>query len=107
MIDPVDAFFAEYPPGIQEICRVLRAMVLDAMPQAVERLYESQDHVSYQLTQAARDGLVYVCPLRDYVRLGFFYGGSLPDPGGVLIGTGKRLRHVKVYNAEAAREPVL
>ncbi len=107
MIDPVDAFFAGYAPEIQEICRVLRAMVLGAMPEAVERLYADQDHVNYQLTQAARDELVYICPLRDYVRLGFYYGGSLPDPSKVLIGTGKRLRHAKVYSAEAAREPVL
>jgi hypothetical protein len=31
MIDPVDALFAEYPPGIQEICRALRAMVLEQL----------------------------------------------------------------------------
>jgi hypothetical protein len=38
----------------------------------------------------------YVNVFRDHVNVGFFNGAFLPDPGGLLEGTGKRMRHVKM-----------
>jgi hypothetical protein len=38
----------------------------------------------------------YVGVFRDHVNVGFFHGTALPDPAGLLQGTGKYMRHVKV-----------
>jgi hypothetical protein len=38
----------------------------------------------------------YVNSFRSHVNVGFFYGAALRDPAGVLEGSGKRMRHVKV-----------
>jgi hypothetical protein len=38
----------------------------------------------------------YVNAFRNHVNVGFFYGASLPDPAGLLEGSGKRGRHVKL-----------
>jgi hypothetical protein len=43
------------------------------------------------------------------VNVGFFHGAMLDDPAGLLEGTGKRMRHVKLrfaqqVNAVALRE---
>ncbi|MFO1187192.1 MAG: DUF1801 domain-containing protein [Alphaproteobacteria bacterium] len=38
----------------------------------------------------------YVNAFRAHVNVGFFYGAALPDPAGLLVGTGKRMRHVKL-----------
>lgn len=38
----------------------------------------------------------YVAAFTDHVNVGFFHGAALPDPAGLLEGTGKRMRHVKV-----------
>ena len=38
----------------------------------------------------------YVNAFSAHVNVGFFRGAFLPDPGGILQGTGKRMRHVKV-----------
>ena len=38
----------------------------------------------------------YVGAFRTHVNVGFFYGASLPDPTGLLEGTGRSMRHVKV-----------
>ena len=38
----------------------------------------------------------YVSVFRDHVNVGFFLGAELPDPGGLLEGTGKFMRHVKI-----------
>jgi hypothetical protein len=38
----------------------------------------------------------YVTAFRDHVNVGFFRGAELPDPKGLLEGTGKYMRHVKL-----------
>lgn len=38
----------------------------------------------------------YVNAFRDHVNVGFFFGALLTDPAGLLEGTGKRGRHVKL-----------
>ena len=38
----------------------------------------------------------YVNAFTFHVNVGFFLGAGLPDPGGLLEGTGKFMRHVKL-----------
>jgi len=53
----------------------------------------------------------YVNAFRDHVNVGFFRGAELPDPAGLLEGSGKFMRHVKLapsreVDAAALRELV-
>jgi hypothetical protein len=38
----------------------------------------------------------YVNSFKSHVNVGFFYGAMLEDPAGLLEGSGKRMRHVKL-----------
>jgi hypothetical protein len=38
----------------------------------------------------------YVGAFKSHINVGFFYGALLKDPAGLLEGTGKRMRHVKL-----------
>jgi hypothetical protein len=38
----------------------------------------------------------YVNTFKNHVNVGFFYGALLEDPAGLLEGSGKRMRHVKL-----------
>jgi hypothetical protein len=38
----------------------------------------------------------YVNVFKNHVNVGFFFGAELEDPAGILEGTGKRMRHVKL-----------
>jgi len=49
----------------------------------------------------------YVNVFRDHVNVGFFHGASLPDPAGLLEGTGRRMRHVKLRPGVAIDAPAL
>jgi hypothetical protein len=44
----------------------------------------------------------YVNAFQSHVNVGFFHGAVLEDPAGLLVGTGKRMRHVKL---RPGREP--
>jgi hypothetical protein len=41
-------------------------------------------------------GFAYVNAFTAHVNVGFFRGAELPDPAGLLEGTGKYMRHVKL-----------
>lgn len=42
----------------------------------------------------------YVNAFRDHANVGFFHGAMLDDPAGLLEGTGKRMRHVKLRRGQ-------
>ena len=102
-----DTFLARYPAATRAITQKLRRLILRGRPRAVEVLHASQNHFAYSFSGRAREQVIYLTPLADYVRLGFFWGGILPDPQGLLVGQGKRLHHLKVASlAEAGRPAV-
>jgi len=49
----------------------------------------------------------YVNVFSSHVNVGFFQGASLRDPAGLLQGTGKFMRHVKLRPGTAANGPAL
>jgi hypothetical protein len=49
----------------------------------------------------------YVNSFTSHVNVGFFYGVMLDDPAGILEGTGKRMRHVKLRPGSAANTEAL
>jgi hypothetical protein len=44
---------------------------------------------------------------KNHVTFGFHNGAALSDPGGLLEGTGKNIRHVKLRNLEDLKRPGL
>jgi hypothetical protein len=64
--------------------------------------------VGYSVSDSPFDRICYIAPQKKgYVNLGFFFGAGLPDPKKLLIGEGKRLRHVKIWSVEEAKNPAL
>ncbi len=49
----------------------------------------------------------YVNAFKAHVNVGFFHGASLQDPAGLLQGTGKSMRHVKLRPGQALDAPSL
>ena len=43
----------------------------------------------------------YVNVFTSHVNVGFFHGAALPDPAGLLQGTGRFMRHVKIRSGAA------
>lgn len=49
----------------------------------------------------------YVGAFTNHVNVGFFQGANLPDPAGILEGSGKRMRHVKLRWGKPVNEAAL
>lgn len=76
------------------------------MPGADEFIYHNA--IGYSVSDSPANRICYIAPQKKgYVNFGFFFGVGLPDPTNLLIGAGKRLRHVKVWSVEEAKNPAL
>jgi hypothetical protein len=54
-------------------------------------------HDGHPTACIANAGFAYVNAFKDHVNVGFFRGAELQDPSGLLEGTGKYMRHVKLW----------
>jgi hypothetical protein len=53
------------------------------------------------------DSYAYIIPYKEWVDLGFYQGVELPDPDGLLEGSGAKLRHVKIRSIHDANRPTV
>jgi hypothetical protein len=84
----------------------LREIVLDVHPDTVEVVRLGDRAATYGLgPKKMSEGYAYIMPHKKWVNLGFYMGAFLPDPVGIMEGTGKKLRHVKVRSVEDAGRP--
>lgn len=89
----VDAYVEGVDEHLRPLFRAVRAFVREHAPDLQERLY--MDVPSYW----GSDALLYLADYSKHINLGFNRGAHLPDPHGLLEGTGKNLRHVKLRGA--------
>jgi hypothetical protein len=102
----VEDFLSSLPADVESIARELVTLARKKMSGAHEFIYHNA--VGYSVSDSPFDRICYVWPQKTgYVNFGFFFGGNLPDPRKLLIGDGKRLRHVKIWSVEEARNPAL
>jgi hypothetical protein len=95
-------------PEVQEIARRLRALVVEVMPDVVEVPWPHQGTAGYGVgPKKNSEHFCYIAPQKERVNFGFFYGAELSDPAGLLEGTGKLLRHVKIKSVEEVERPAL
>lgn len=84
---------------------------LQAARRTVKAIAPQADEVAYRTWPIRyRVGDLYVCALGNYPRwvsLYFFRGGQLDDPDGVLDGSGKLTRHIKLRDPKDADRPAV
>src|SRR6187401_566670 len=103
-----DQLLADVEPDLAAIARRLRAIIRAVDVGTVETVRLGDHAATYGVgPKKMTDGYAYIMPMRGYVNLGFYQGAKLTDPKGLMEGTGKGLRHIKVRSlAEADRASV-
>lgn len=91
------------PESLQPIMVEFKNIITEIDPDTVEVVRLGDRAATYGVgPQKMKQGYTYILPHKSWVNLGFFRGGSLDDPKGLLEGTGKNMRHVKIHSLEAA-----
>ncbi len=95
----------ESNPEVQAMARYLRQLIIDIYPEVIEVPWPKQRVAGYGVgPKKMSEHFCYIGTQSNRVNLGFFYGADLSGQEGVLEGTGKKLRHVKVKSMQQAEQ---
>lgn len=87
----IDAWLDAQPPALGAIARTWFTRIRQCGPDVRELMHDGCP------TACVEDAaFAYVNAFRAHVNVGFFHGASLPDPVGLLEGSGRFMRHVKL-----------
>jgi hypothetical protein len=95
-----------YGEAIQKLALAARKLILEEAPEAGEFVYEVYtiaDHFTF--TERPSDAFVFTTTHANWVNLGFNFGAVLPDPGALLRGEGKAIRHIRIAKAADLEAP--
>src|SRR5258706_7761001 len=91
-------------PELRRVCESLRHLIASLHEGFVEVVWPKQRIASYGVgPKKMTEHYAYIGVQGSHVNLGFYHGASLADPEGLLEGTGKELRHVKLRDVAAAK----
>lgn len=100
-------FLKPYDRGIQDLALGLRSLVLKEMAPCYENIYDAYNAVAigYGSSDRLQDGVFHIAVYAKHVNLGFNHGATLDDPLGILEGTGKQIRHIKIRTPDDLARP--
>ncbi len=99
---PVSEYIARFDPSTGRLIRAARALVKGVAPKAEEKAY-----TGWPIRIQTDRGSVAIAGFADHVNVNFGKGAHLDDPTGLLEGTGKSVRHVKVRTVAEAQSAEL
>jgi hypothetical protein len=101
------SYLASYDPHVSHLTLALREVVLQEAPDAIESISKGYAvAIGFSFTgKPLKDGFCHVVTYSSHVNLGFNRGALLPDPNGVLQGTGKSIRHITIRNQAELDRP--
>lgn len=99
----LDELLSGTSPEMAAVARELRAVVAEALPDGTEQVDFGNRLLAIGRSMKMRDLLFAIIPHSAHVNLQLADGIDLPNSDGLIEGTGKRIRHIKVRSIEAAR----
>ena len=100
----LDRFIARFTPEMQGRIRACRDRMRRRFPNAVELVYDNYNFlvIAYSPTPRASDAVISLAADKHGVNLCFLVPDAtrLPDPSGILRGTGKRARNTPLESAD-------
>ena len=94
----VDGFIAKFDPAMAKKIREVRAELRKQLPTAIELVYDNYNFfvIGYCSTEKPSDCICSIAANSKSVGLSFYYGADLPDPYGILEGSGSQNRSVRL-----------
>ena len=98
-----EALLERMTPHARTLAAEVRALVKELIPRSVEHVHMGWEVITFGSTAKMGDAFAALAFRPTYVNVQFMDAAELPDPKRLLEGTGKRMRHVKVYTVDRAR----
>lgn len=100
-------FIARLDPAVAKLLRQSRAVLRKRLPAANELVYDNYNFfvIGYCAGRRPSDCIVSLAANAKGVSLMFYYGAALPDPAGILLGSGHQNRFVRLESAATLERP--
>jgi hypothetical protein len=101
------SFIAKFEPKHARLIKACRAELRRILPTAVELVYDNYNFfvIGYCSSERPSDCIVSIAAAANGVGLSFYHGATLPDPSGILEGSGKQNRFIRLPGASKLSEP--
>jgi hypothetical protein len=98
---------AKFTPEIAALGRTVLVKVRKLLPPATEMVYDNYNFlvVGFCPTDRPSDAVFSIAMYARGIGLCFLFGAGVPDPHRLLIGGGKRVRHIKLPTADVLDDP--
>jgi len=103
----IEDLLSHYDEPVVQLALTLRQLVLQQLPNITEIPDAPAKLVGYGYGTGYKDTICTILLSKKGVKLGLWRGTELPDPTGLLAGTGKLHKYVEIKNAEAINNPAL
>jgi hypothetical protein len=101
-------FLKRFDPAIRELALDARELVLRVLAPSNESILDVYAvAMNYGFSERMKDQAVYIAVYTKHVNLGFYWGARMDDPEGVLEGSGKQLRHIKIKSPTDLGTPLI
>jgi hypothetical protein len=100
-----EEFLSKQTPEVKVLAEKTREIIREVDPDVVESVNPGHNNLAYGSGVKMGQWYCYIAPFKSYMNLGFLHATELPDPEGLLEGTGKLLRHVKIRRLEDLERP--
>jgi hypothetical protein len=103
-------FIAKFNPDVARVAKAARTRVRKLLPNAFELVYDNYNALAlaYGPSERTSEVVLSIALYPRWVSLFFARGATLPDPSGVLRGSGNQMRHVVLEPIEVLHSgPVL
>jgi Domain of unknown function (DU1801) len=105
----VRGFIAKFEPRHQTLIRAVRRALRQRLPTAFEMAYDNYNFfvLGYGPTERPSDAIVSIAAGANGVGLCFIHGARLPDPHGLLLGSGNQTRFIRLDSASVLARPAV
>ena len=103
----LDDFLSHYPAGVKDIALAARELVVQTVPNATETVDRTARLVGYALGRGYKNTICTLLMSQTGVKVGILRATELPDPDGLLQGSGKVHRHVQLRSVADVAKPGL
>lgn len=105
----LDAIIAKQSPEMAKLTREVLAKLRSRFPGAVEMVYDKKRGmvVGFCPDDRASNVINSIGVYSNWINLYFFEGDSLPDPEGLLQGSGHTVRHIRLDSASDLDRPAI
>lgn len=103
----IDDFLSGYSEEVFTNALELRNVLFANLPGITEQVDIPAKMIAYCYGQQYAEMICTITPSKKGLKLGFYKGVDLPDPGNLLEGTGKISRYIEIRSADQIKSTAL